>query len=107
MIEGLKVTLTATELKALCLKRALHHHSRAKTYAQQAETLETAGVAMNELTQHTSMNNDPKKALLDRGSEHEMLASELSFIADHLDPAETYVLSRSDLYRLGIAKKEY
>ncbi len=102
MIEGLKVTVEGSELGELCESRAVHHESRAETYAKQI-------VSMNEdkIEGMNYTNGDPVKTLEDRKSHHEGEAAELRFIAGHLVATEQYLLERSDLQKLGICKSRY
>lgn len=102
MIEGLKVTVKAHELRALCEKRAAFHAERRKTYAGQAKNLENAEV---EGMQYSG--GDPKKALRDKETQHANSAAELQFIAEHLDANETYLLDLSALTKLGITRSQF
>lgn len=98
MINGLQVTISGEEAKQLCLKQAEFHAQKARTYKAQAETMAQVGVEMS----HYS--NDPKRAMFDKVAQHQNSASELMFIAEHLDLSETYRLDRSALITLGIAR---
>ena len=102
MIEGLIVTVTGKELVELCLKRAEHHDKRAKVYADQK-----ASMTANEIEGMNYSNGDPKKILQDRIDQHQEDAAELAFIADHLEPSETYRLKREDLQKLGISHSQW
>jgi hypothetical protein len=102
MIEGLKVTVGGSELRDLANARAAHHEERAKTYAEQVESMKAAKV---EGMQYSG--GDPVSALEKRHAEHTTDARELRFIPDHIDESETYLLRREDLMRLGITNSAY
>lgn len=102
MIEGLKVTVKGAELRELCLKRSEHHRQRAKVYADQKASMDAA-----EIEGMNYSNGDPKRVLQDRLEQHENEASELQFMADHLNLSEDYLLGREDLHKLGICKARY
>lgn len=102
MIEGLKVTIEGTELKGLCEKRSIFHAERAEAYLRQVANLDLDGV---EPMQYTG--GDPKRALRDKGTEHENASAEMAFTAAHINVNETYILDRSDLATLGITRSRY
>lgn len=102
MIEGLKVTVNGAELVLLCKDRALFHLGRAEKYQ-----LQIMSMKQNAIEGMNYTNGDPVKALEDKRFGHEAEASELQFIADHLDICETYLLGRDDLVKLGITKSRY
>jgi len=99
MIEGLQVTLGAEELKVLCRKQAEAHAARAKQYEESLSTLESL-----DSPHKSSRPGDEAKETIAR---HLHQAAELEFIADHLDAKETYLLSDSDLRKLGVAYRGY
>jgi hypothetical protein len=99
MIEGLKVTVNADELRGLCIAQASFHRERAIAYAENLKNLEDAEI---EGMQYSG--GDPKNALRDKQSQHENSANELRFIADHLKAGEEYLLDQSALMKLGIAR---
>jgi hypothetical protein len=99
MIEGLKVTVNANELRELCMAQASFHRDRATTYAENLKNLEDAEI---EGMQYSG--GDPKKALRDKQTQHENSANELRFIADHLKAGEEYLLDQAALVKLGIAR---
>lgn len=102
MIEGLKVTVSGTELRELCMKRAAHHRERAKVYEGQRISME-----QNEIEGMNYSNGDPKRVLKDKWTEHESEAAELEFIAEHLVPVESYLLDAPALAKLGIARSRW
>lgn len=110
MIEGLKVTVSGTELRDLCLKQAEFHDARRATYSENAKNLadaeqgdEESGLGAIAYTGQA----DPKKALRDKATQHGNSADELRFIAAHLDLSESYLLDDSALRKLGITKNGY
>jgi hypothetical protein len=96
MIQGLQVTLSATELQQLCTQRAEHHRERAAFYKNQHDTLRAAIRS----AQYTGA--DPKGTLRRQHAEHLLASQELDFIASHLDMEERYQLDRHDMQRLGV-----
>lgn len=102
MIEGLKVSVGGAELAKIANDRADYHAERAATYHVQIESMTAAKV---EGMQYSG--GDPVKALSDRRQQHEGDAAELRFIAAHIDHAETYLLDRPALHRLGIVASQY
>jgi hypothetical protein len=102
MIEGLKVTVTGAVLRDIAIARVEHLTGRHEEYAKQVASMEAAKVEGMAYT-----NGDPVKALRDRMAQHRTEAEELSFIAKYLDLGESYLLDRTDLYRLGIVKDRY
>jgi hypothetical protein len=101
MIQGLQVTLSATELQQLCTQRAEHHRERAAFYKNQHDTLRAAIRS----AQYTGA--DPKGALKRQYSDHLTAAQELDFIASHLDMDERYQIDRQDMQRLGICRENH
>lgn len=99
MIEGLKVTIAAAELKELCEQAAVHHRNRSKAYEQQMDRMANDSI---ERSDHSSV--DPFRQIKEKRDSHDGLSAELEFIAAHLNPKETYLLDRHDLAKLGIAK---
>ena len=103
MIEGLKVTVNAEELRGLCVARAKHHRERARAYGEQVASFDAAQLETR--SQYTGKN--PREALRDKQREHLDDASELDFIGAHLKADEEYRLEREDLRKLGIAKDRW
>jgi hypothetical protein len=102
MIEGLKVTVSGTELKELCLKQGRHHKHRASVYAAQEQSM-----VANQIEPMHYSGGDPRQALKDRRAVHESEANELEFIATHLVPNEQYLLDCAALTKLGITRSRY
>lgn len=105
MIEGLKITVSGTELRTLCLTQAGKLKAKAERALEQADVYETAEVQTG--VQQSTSNRDPVEDLRAAAVTHNSNAQELVFIADHLEPLETYLLGREDLYRLGIIKERF
>lgn len=100
MIEGIVVTLTGTELQKLCKDCATHHRKRAKVYADQIKSMKENQIE----AAHNMTAGDPLANLKSRLDSHTDDASEMEFIAGHLELKEKYRLQRDDLSRLGICK---
>jgi hypothetical protein len=100
MIEGLKVTVAATELRELCIKQADFHRRRAAFYEEKEKALE--GVPRQ---QAGYSGQDPLQQMQAKRSEHENAVRELVFIGDHLKDGEEYLLAANDLQRLGIVRR--
>ena len=98
MIEGLKVIVSAEELKGLCKARAAYHADRAKQYEAQLETLKSLNVA--------NTSNRPGDDAEHKITTHKALAAELEFISAHLSPLE-YLLNSGDLVKLGVSYRGY
>lgn len=99
MIQGLQVTLSATELQQLCTRRAEHHRERAAFYKNQHDTLREA------IRSAHYTGADPKGSLRRQHADHLLAAQELDFIASHLDMDECYQIDRQDMQRLGICQE--
>ena len=101
MIEGLKVTIPAADLRALCVKAADHHRDRAATYAGQIDNLRSAQVEGMNYT-----NGNPIESLTARHEQHVAEEAELRFVARYLKDGEDYLLDRADLATLGIVRTD-
>jgi hypothetical protein len=102
MIEGLQVTVDGKELILLCKDRVIHHLERAEKYLKQIVSMKESAIEGMAYT-----NGDPIRPLEDKRASHEAEAAEMEFIANHLVAAETYLLGRDDLVKLGITKSRY
>ena len=100
MIEGLKVSVPAAELRDLCIKQADFHRERAGFYGDKVKALE--GVPSNAAQDYSGQ--DPKQQMHAKLVEHENATRELVFIGDHLKATEEYLLTTTDLQRLGIVR---
>jgi hypothetical protein len=103
MIEGLKVTVPGMELAELCEKRARYHRDRAVVYRNQVQVMQENKIE----GMHNTSAGDPAAQLRDKAKTHDGDADEMDFIADHVVLAETYLLGREDLVKLGITKSRY
>jgi hypothetical protein len=99
MIEGLNVTVSGSELRDLCHKRAEHCSSQAIKARTQG-----AGIEDDELGETGYTNGDPVRALKDLAERYEQQSMEMRFYGDHIDLDEKYLLSSNDLRQLGIVK---
>lgn len=102
MIEGLKVTVNGHEVITLCENRAAHHRERAKVYADQVTSMEK-----NQIEGMNYSGGNPLDNLRQKQEQHEDSAAELDFIAKHILPAETYLLDREALHKLGISQRRF
>jgi hypothetical protein len=95
MIEGLKVTISGSEVRELATKRAACHAEKAEQYRNQLEALAGLNVVGT-----SNRPGDDAKARIIQHTEH---AAEMQFIADHVDVNEQYILNSGDLARLGVS----
>ena len=89
MVDGLKLTMTGEELRARVEQRLAEHRARAARWKN--EISRTADDATEEaplLPRHICGNEAARS---------EWRAERLTFVLDHLDPAETYRLGEMDL----------
>ena len=100
MIQGLKVTITGTELRELCHARAKHHRERMAVYQTQLHSVQ-------ELQIEGTHSGNPAKALEEKRAQHEAQAQEMEFIGSHIDTSETYLLDNSDLQKIGVVSSWY
>jgi hypothetical protein len=103
MIEGLKVTVDGKELVEICDRRAKYHRDRAAVYRNQVQVMQENRIE----GMHNTSAGDPTAQLSEKAKTHDADAEEMDFIADHIVKAETYLLSREDLVKLGITKSRY
>lgn len=105
MIEGLRVTITGSEMRSLALKRVEHHRARASFYEAQLKAIPTLDDDSDSAPQRGSKG--PLDGIKDKITEHTCEADELQFMADHFPQDEQYVLDRNDLFRLGVCRQRY
>ena len=102
MIEGIKITIQGSELAQLCRNQALHHRRRVEFWEKQLRDECAAPIDVM-----ASLSGVDQKRVAGRKiSEHRFHATELEFIAEHLENSETYQLTRSDFGFLGLAAHE-
>jgi hypothetical protein len=104
MIEGLKVTITGTELVELCLKHAVFHHDRVAFYETQKHALPEIDENVPEFS---NVSKAPQQMMADRIKHHQTEAAELRFYAKYIKAGEEYLLDRNDLAKLGIVTNRY
>jgi hypothetical protein len=109
MIEGLRVTVPGTEVKALLEERAKYHSQRSSDYRRTWETLSAAMGSLQEedMPKMSSMNNDPvaqAKAGIER---HTAKEKENTFMAKFVKTEEDFLLGTEDLHRLGVIESRY
>jgi hypothetical protein len=89
MIDGLKLTVSGEELRALLERRIEDHRRRAEWWKREhARTPEEQTEEEPQLPEHMYANEAER---------HEWRAEVLEFIRDHIDPSEAYRLSEADL----------
>jgi hypothetical protein len=97
-INGLSVSIKGTAVRQLCIDRAVERRHRAGLYEQQIKTLGEAGIELG------TASNDVKARATEGAKSCIQDAEEMEFMAANIDPAETFILTRYDLQRLGIVK---
>jgi inactivated superfamily I helicase len=97
MIQGLQASVTASELRDLCLQHALQHQSSIEQLTQELADRRKSPEERFELEDETSR-------LIDF---HKNKVTELHFFANHLETHETYRLSREDLCFLGVIRPDH
>jgi hypothetical protein len=99
-IEGLKIKISADELRELLQKNAAHHEERAdhyaRRYAADKELIEEEETA-------ASMSNSMRKNLLTSEKQHRLQAAHFRFLAEHLMDVD-YHLTNADLSAIGIGQ---
>lgn len=96
MIQGLFATVTAEDLRELCLRHARQHQSSVEQLNQELKSKKKRRKAP-EL-------DDETDRLIDF---HKNKITELQFFADHLEEGEKYRLSREELCFLGIIRPDH
>ena len=115
MIEGIKLSMTSTELKQLCEKRVTYHLGRAEWYQQKLAELEPA---LKEAAQDAADDSfdqlkygnsgsrtdrgDPVERFKNGVAHHRDRATVFRFMAEHVITNETYVLTEGDLQKLEV-----
>ncbi len=103
MIEGLKATVTGTELLPLINAQVEFHTKRAEFYAAEAKRMADLGAAVeNAIANKYSSMRDPREQLEGKAKEHRNAGARLAFIGKYLDVSEVYRLSDIDLHSLGV-----
>jgi hypothetical protein len=92
MIEGVKFSVSGSEMKAHLESRVRFHRERAEFYEQQKEQFASAPTA--------DMSNDPVRGLKEAGKRHYERAELFSFYAAHTPVEETFRLSEHELQSL-------
>lgn len=97
MIDGIRIQVTAQEMRSLLSARADHHEERAAFYKAEAERFEA-----NKVESMNYTNGDPTRQLKEKHAEHEGLVPYFRFCAEHVPMGEAYELDEEDLRTLGI-----
>lgn len=88
MIDGLKLTMTGEEIRALLERRIERHNRSAERWKrEQSRTPE----------EQTDEHPLPEEMCENEEERHEWRADVLEFIREHIEPAETYRLGAADL----------
>ena len=98
MIDGLKVTMTGEELRALIEQRATDHQLGAARWLEEA-----ARTAADETAEAPLL---PEHICENEAASHEWRAERLIFLRDHLDPSEVYRLGEADLEFAELLQEE-
>lgn len=107
-IEGVQLSISSGELKDLLMTRVDYHAGRATFFSKKAEELapelEAADDEAEEIGKYMSggRGNDPAAQLAQKAKHHRNRATVLKFMAEHLVPNETYILTESDLQRIEV-----
>lgn len=101
MIDGLKISVSSTELKTHIEGRAKYHAQRAEFYSDQAGNLKSGGLQLE------AASNDPVGSLERSAKDHGEKAAFFSFLAEHIIPDERYILSENDLARIEIFSRYF
>ena len=94
MIDGLKLTMTGEQVRALIEQRAAEHQLKSAHWTEEAA--------------RTPADETPEAPLLpehiceNEATRHEWRAERLIFLRDHLDPSEVYRLDEMDLESAGL-----
>ena len=99
MIEGIQATVSAEELRELCLKHARQHEASVQKLTRELE----GGKGRKKKTRTRREMEDDTLNLI---GYHSNKALEMKFFADHLEPGEKYMLDRNDLCQLGIIQED-
>lgn len=105
MIEGIKIDIPATELKALLKGRLEYHQERKAFYQKQYDLMAEAAKGDEERrsTLGKVSNSTPLESMQSSIEKHHNNIVYYTFLHDHVVPNETYRLEESDLLRLGIS----
>ncbi len=97
MIEGLKATVTSTELGEWLLKKVAEHDNKADAYQAEADKLSVIEVP-------SWASNDPVKGARDKSVEHRQKAQYFDFLLRHLESGAIYRLTMYELRELELIK---
>ncbi len=92
MIQGLLVKISGEELHDLLVRSAKDHQIKADAYWEQASK-------MPEGSEFAS--NDPVAAAKARAKDHREKAAYFTFLANHIEPSESYRLNAYELKEIG------
>lgn len=100
MIQGLHIDITGAEVKARFQRRADMHTEKLAGYLRQRENLE-ANMDPRDKLSHGSMRS-PLADLDEKIRAHRDGATYCAFMVEHVVTSETYRLSETELFRMGV-----
>lgn len=99
MIEGIKATVTGTELIGLLMKQSAFHTERARVYQDQVQSMLDSKIALPE-----NYSGNPREQLETKVTQHKNSAAELDFILTRIEKEEKYRLGSEDLVKIGVKR---
>lgn len=100
MIEGLKVQIVGAKLQTIIREKAEGFQKKA---ARLAEMLRVSGAGRGDINANVTAMGQME----DRVAEHQSRATELLFVAEHLNVGEVYQLDNDDLRHIGVLNRCY
>lgn len=101
-IIGLSAKINGVTLERYLREAVKKHTDKAKVYSEQVKALKSTTISSGIILDNISGN--PVAAAEAKEKEHNDLAQELEFLADHTYGNEDYILSQFDLKKLGKIK---
>ena len=98
LIEGLKITVSADELRSHLQNKAEFHAEKAAFYGEQV-------AALRKEVLPSGQSNDPVSSLQGSERQHRAKWAYFSFLASHVIPGEEYLLSERDLEAVEIFQR--
>lgn len=97
------VTVKGVELKELALQEYARQKEKANLYKQQLEAFKS----IQEAPRTNDSRQTPKEAIEQKIKEHTIKADYINFVSSHLVDTEEYLLSESDLIKVGVIRNVY
>lgn len=109
MIEGLQIDIKGSELKTMLENRLKYHKDKAKALLGNLEKLTDIEKTMDAEAEAIGKfsNASPRSSLESTIKKHKDQSIYYKFMVDHVVVDETYRLSETDLYKLGIQGRDY